>query len=182
MRTFVRVAKLAGRLLVPALLSAGALGAQTPGDYALGGLRGQWKANMENITKAADMMSETEYAYKPVATVRSYGEILAHIAGSQNSICAAALAEKVPAEDAVEKTAKTKAAIVAALKASNTYCARAYQLTTTRFSEQVDIFGSKSTRVTALALNLMHTGEHYGNLVTYIRLMGKIPPSSQPRP
>ncbi|MCA0375886.1 MAG: DinB family protein [Gemmatimonadetes bacterium] len=178
----MRVAKLTGMLLLPALCVAGSLGAQTPGDYALGGLRGQWKGIIENVTKAAEMMTETEYNYKPVSTVRSYGEVLAHVAGAQNSVCAAALGDKVPAEDAVEKTAKTKSAIVAALKASTTYCTKAYNLTTTRFNEPVDIFGSKSTRVTALALNLMHVSEHYGNLVTYIRLMNKIPPSSQPRP
>jgi len=28
----------------------------------------------------------------------------------------------------------------------------------------------------------VHDGEHYGNLVTYIRLKGMIPPSSQPPP
>ena len=27
-----------------------------------------------------------------------------------------------------------------------------------------------------------HSKEHYGNLVTYLRLNGMVPPSSQPRP
>jgi uncharacterized damage-inducible protein DinB len=173
-------AKSAG-LLALACLTATPLAAQTPGDYALGGVRGQWKSTVENITRAAEEMTETEFNFRPVATVRSFGEIVAHVAGAQNSICAAALGDKVPAEDAVEKSATTKAAILAALKQSTEYCGKAYQLTTTRFNEGVDLFGSKTTRFGALSLNLMHVAEHYGNLVTYMRMSGKVPPTSKPR-
>ena len=41
--------------------------------------------------------------------------------------------------------------------------------------------GEERTRLGALVMNAIHDWEHYGNLVTYIRLKGRIPPSSQPR-
>ena len=81
------------------------------------------------FTRAAEAMSEADYAYKPVATVRSVGELVGHVAGAQNMMCAIALGETPKSEDDIEKAAKTKAALVAALKASNEYCARAYALT-----------------------------------------------------
>jgi hypothetical protein len=41
------------------------------------------------------------------------------------------------------------------------------------------MFGMKTTRLGALVLNATHNGEHYGNLVTYLRINGMVPPSSQ---
>ena len=37
-------------------------------------------------------------------------------------------------------------------------------------------------RATRLILNFAHNNEHYGNLVTYMRIKGIVPPSSEPRP
>jgi hypothetical protein len=93
--------------------------------------------------------------------------------------CAMALGEKVPGEGDVEKVAKTKAAIVAALKESNTYCERAYALRDDAVKAPVDIFGTQHPRFYALIANASHDGEHYGNIVTYMRLNKLVPPSSR---
>jgi uncharacterized damage-inducible protein DinB len=85
----------------------------------------------------------------------------------------------VPAEDAIEKTAKTKAALVAALKASTAYCEKAYALAPAKFADSIEMFGGKQTKIGALMLNAVHDGEHYGNVVTYMRLKGMVPPSSK---
>ena len=77
-------------------------------DVSIAALRSNWQQAIGNITKAAEELSEADYAYRPVATVRTFGEIVGHVAGSQNLMCAAALGEKQPAEDAIEKAAKTK--------------------------------------------------------------------------
>ena len=42
-----------------------------------------------------------------------------------------------------------------------------------------DMFGSKSTKIAALTLNAVHDGEYYGNIVTYVRMKGMVPPSSK---
>ena len=45
---------------------------------------------------------------------------------------------------------------------------------------KVDMFGTQRTRLGALIQNAMHDDEHYGNLVTYLRMNGMVPPSSKP--
>jgi len=148
---------------------------------ATGEARTLWKSIIGNVNQSADELSESMYAYRPTPDVRSFGELLAHIAGSQKMYCAMALGDKVPDEADVEKTAKTKAAIVAALKASNTYCERAYALSDDKVQAPVDIFGEQHPRFYALIANASHDGEHYGNIVTYMRLNKLVPPSSRPR-
>lgn len=177
---FVVVAALG--LAVSALAAPRALSAQTPGDAAIAGIRDQWTGMIANITAAAEELTDVEYAFRPIATVRTFGELIGHVAGTQNMICAAVLGDKQPAEDAIEKSAKTKKELVAALKASNAYCAKAYAIPAASATAQVDMFGQKSSKVGALALNAVHDGEHYGNIVTYMRMQGKIPPSSKPAP
>jgi hypothetical protein len=90
-----------------------------------------------------------------------------------------ALGETVPGEGDVEKTAKTKAAILAALKESSTYCEKAYALGDDKLTAPVDVFGSQHPRFYALLANASHDGEHYGNIVTYMRMNKLVPPSSR---
>jgi uncharacterized damage-inducible protein DinB len=132
------------------------------------------------ITTAANDMTDAQYAFKPTPDVRSFGELIGHIAGSQRMYCAMALGDKPSDEDAIEKTAKTKAALVAALKASNDYCAKAYQLGDAATTGMVDVFGQQRTKMYALLSNVTHDNEHYGNIVTYMRMNKLVPPSSRP--
>ena len=141
-----------------------------------------WKSVIGNLNQAADELPESLYAYRPTPDVRTVGELFAHIAGSQKMYCALALGEKAPDEGDVEKTATTKTAIVAALKESNTYCERAYAQPDDKVKAPVDIFGEQHPRYYALIANASHDGEHYGNIVTYMRLNKLVPPSSRPRP
>ena len=46
----------------------------------------------------------------------------------------------------------------------------------------IKLFGQDQTRLFALMLNATHNAEHYGNIVTYMRMKGMVPPSSQPAP
>jgi uncharacterized damage-inducible protein DinB len=140
-----------------------------------------WKSNIGYVTQAAEELSDSMYMYRPTADVRSFGELFAHIAGSQMMYCAMALGEKVPGEGDVEQTAKTKSAILAALKSSNTYCDRAYTQPDEKLKAPVDVFGQQHPRFYTLIANASHDGEHYGNIVTYMRLNKMVPPSSRPR-
>jgi uncharacterized damage-inducible protein DinB len=160
-------------------LVVSAAAAQAPS--ATGEARALWKSVIVNLNQAADELPESMYAYRPTPDVRSFGELFAHVAGSQKMYCAMALGDKAPDEADVEKTAKTKAAIVAALKESNTYCERAYALTDDNVKAPVDIFGTQHPRFYALIANASHDGEHYGNIGTYMRLNKLVPPSSRPR-
>src|SRR5438105_2237930 len=80
-----------------------------------------WETVSGYITQAAIDFPDAKYSYRPTPDVRTFGELIGHIAGSQKMFCAMAMGEKPPAEDAVEKSATTKGALVAAMKESNDY-------------------------------------------------------------
>lgn len=170
------------RILALAVLLASAptaLRAQAPSHAAQA--RDLWKGVIGYLNEAAKELPDSLYGYRPTPDVRSFGELFAHVAGSQKMFCAMALGEKVPAEDDVEKSAKTKTEIVAALDASNAYCERAYAQKDPQLTPTVDMFGMKQPRFFALIVNAAHDDEHYGNVVTYMRMNKMVPPSSRPR-
>jgi uncharacterized damage-inducible protein DinB len=106
---------------------------------------------------------------------------LAHVADGQYEFCGAAAGNHD--EKGVEQTTKTKAEIVTALKAAFAYCDGIYAgMTDVKAAEMIPAFGgAKITRLSMLDFNVSHTMEHYGNLVTYMRIQGVVPPSSESR-
>jgi uncharacterized damage-inducible protein DinB len=138
-----------------------------------------WEQPTQYITTVAEELAESTYAYRPTKEVRSFGQLIGHVAGAQYLFCAAALGEPARAEDEIERTRTTKAELVAALKASTEYCARAYGQTDRAAQQPTKLFGQERTRLFALGLNATHNAEHYGNMVTYLRLNGIVPPSSR---
>ena len=167
------------------LTLCGTASAQSPtaANPVSSGVRTAWDGAKRNLTQSAERMPEADYAFRPVATVRTFGEILAHVAGANYVFCSAAKGEKSPhAEAAFEKTATTRAQIVKVLNESIAYCDAAYAtLDDKRAGETVELpFGmGKGARALPLMLNTGHLQEHYGNLVTYFRIKGMVPPSSQ---
>ena len=130
------------------------------------------------VLQSAIDVPEDKYSFKPTPDVRSFGELFAHVAGAQSMFCALALGEKPPREDAV--TARTKAELVEALRQSNRNCERAYAQSDAAAAANVDVFGEQRSRLYALMMNATHDAEHYGNLITYMRINGMVPPSSRP--
>jgi uncharacterized damage-inducible protein DinB len=165
---------------------ASPLAAQTATDgasaTAVGALKREWQAISGYISKAAEQMPEADYTFRPVAGVRTFGELIGHLAGAQYLMCAAALGEPSKSEDEYEKQKLGKAALVAAFKSSNEYCGRAYAQADAGMFAMTKLFGGERTRLSALTVNTTHDGEHYGNIVTYMRIKGMVPPSSQPAP
>jgi uncharacterized damage-inducible protein DinB len=161
---------------------AAAAGAQTANPVS-DAVRTNWKGARANIRESADQMGDANFAFKPVDSVRTFGQVLAHVAGANYLFCAAAKGEAAPhAEDEFEKSATTKAAIVKALDDSLAYCDAAFAaLTDKNAGDMVAMpFGMpKAPRVSPLMGNTGHLNEHYGNLVTYFRIKGMVPPSSK---
>ncbi len=135
----------------------------------------------QDILKSADKMPDDKYAFKPTDSVRTYGQVLAHVADGQYEFCGAAAGNHD--EKGIEKTAKTKPEIVAALKTAFAYCDAIWAgMTDAKAMEMIPAFGgAKITRLSMLDFNVSHTMEHYGNLVTYMRIEGLVPPSSEQR-
>jgi uncharacterized damage-inducible protein DinB len=134
------------------------------------------------ITRAAEQMPEADYAFAPTPEVRTFGRLIGHIANANYALCANALGERSPSAENIEQQRTTKSALIEALGASFTYCDRAYAQTEREAAMPAQNFftGASATRGTWLAFNAAHDFEHYGNIVTYMRLKGMVPPSSQP--
>ena len=149
-------------------------------DQAVGTARALWTQLSGFVTQSAEDVPESKYSYKPTPDVRSFGELIAHVAGSQYMFCATAMGDSGRAEDDIEKQKLTKKAdLVAAMKASNDYCAKAYAQTDDAAAAKISLFGQERTRLYALMINATHDAEHYGNVITYMRLNRMVPPSSR---
>jgi uncharacterized damage-inducible protein DinB len=140
------------------------------------------------LTKAAEQMPEADYAFKPAgvaAEVRTFGQLIGHLADANFGLCAAATGSAPPATPKdVEKTMKTKADLQKALADAFAFCDRAWAGTTdanAATAAEMPFGLGRSTRLGILTFNSTHNGEHYGNIVTYMRAKGLVPPSSAPR-
>jgi uncharacterized damage-inducible protein DinB len=176
---------LARSAVVAILAAAPAFAQSTPRASAVPSATSQlkkaWERERDYIMDAAVEVPESTYAFRPTPDVRTFGELIAHLAGSQDAFCAEALGEKPPAEDAVEKVTKAKAALIEALRKSNDHCARAYAQSDADAAKPVNSSDGDGPRLSVLILNTTHDSEHYGNIVTYMRMNHMVPPSSKPR-
>ena len=130
------------------------------------------------ITKAAAMVPQDKLAFQPTKDVRTMGQLFGHIANSTAMICSISSGMKSTATGDAEKLT-TKADLEKALAGAFAFCDHAMTMITAKnANEAVDLFGMKHTRAGGMAFNNAHLFEHYGNLVTYMRINGMVPPSS----
>lgn len=136
-----------------------------------------------NVIKAAAKMPEEHYAFKPTPEVRSFGQLVGHIADANYGFCSAALGEKPPDGGfggAIEKSKTTKADLEKALAASFAYCDKAHAaMTDAAGAAMVKAFFGEMAKLSVLEFNTHHDFEHYGNIVTYMRMKNLVPPSSE---
>lgn len=160
-------------------LGAGSLFAQNPLTTEL---KQQYAASKMNIMKSAERMPDADYGFKPVASnTRTFGQLVAHVADVQMAICGAVKGEQKMGD--AEKMKTAKADIVAALNASFEYCDGAYDgLTDATAAQMIKMFGGERSKLGALYFNIIHNTEMYGQIVTYYRAKGMVPPSTADRP
>ena len=134
-----------------------------------------------NVVKAAEQMSEENYAFKPTPDVRSFGQLVGHIANANYMICSMASGAANPSKADIEKTVTSKADLTKAVTDSFAFCEAQFDaMTPAQSAESIKLFGGMTMpRLSALYFNTAHDFEHYGNIVTYMRLKGMVPPSSQ---
>src|ERR1700689_1747809 len=133
-----------------------------------------FRSNMQDkIMKSADEMPESKYSYRPTKNVRSFGEILNHVADISYTLCSNVKGEANPMS-ATAKVSKTE--IMAYLKGAFGYCDGVYSgFTDSRLDCPADFFGFKTNKMFILTQVGNHDALHYGNLVTYLRLNGLEP-------
>jgi len=120
----------------------------------------------------AEEFPENKYDFRPVDAVRTFADVLRHIAFWNDYVAKAARGEKPDGRQNELPKAKfaTKAAIVSALKSSLASAA----------DELKKAPASPEPGATALWVSFIgHTSEHYGQLVVYYRLNGLVPPASR---
>jgi len=133
-----------------------------------------------NLVKTAEKVSEDLYSFKPTPDVRSLAGLLGHAADGNILICGIAAGKGVKFAPVHEKKT-TKAEIIAALKESKAVCDAVFaELNDTTGKEVVKGFlPTPLPKLSWLQVNNSHNWEHYGNLVTYMRLKGITPPTSE---
>ena len=133
-----------------------------------------FRSNMQDkIMKSADAMPESKYGYRPTKDVRSFAEILTHVADISYALCSNVKGEAPPAT-AAEKSSKT--GITAYLKGAFDYCDGVYAgFFDAHLDDPADFWGHKTNKMFILTQVGNHDALHYGNLVTYMRLNGLEP-------
>jgi uncharacterized damage-inducible protein DinB len=176
MKKFLFVFSLAA---LPVVAQTASTAPTAPANPISGGTKYMYNQTKNDVLKSAEEMPEENYSFKPVATVRSFGQLVAHVADAQYEFCSAVVGDgKQP--PGIEKSKTSKTDIIAALKDAFAYCDQAYNsMTDAQAGEVVKFFGHNAAKITILDFNSAHNMEHYGNMVTYLRIKGLVPPSSQ---
>jgi len=126
---------------------------------------------------SVEIMPEEKFEYRPTEEVRTFGEIIGHVAGAQYMFCGTVTGGTAqPPENFEART--TKAGLLEAIKMGFAACDEAYAIDDEAAMEEVQFFGSPMSRLQVLNFNVAHNWEHYGNLVVYFRANGMVPPSS----
>ena len=140
------------------------------------------------ITRSAAMVPAEKLTWQATPDVRSFARLFAHITDDNNGACAA-MAGVTPAPARVDAGAAgnwaadkmSKADLEKGLADSVALCQKAFaSVNQTSMMESAGGRGTR-TKIGALIYNTSHINEHYGNLVTYLRLNGMVPPSSAGR-
>ena len=165
-------------LIVGCLCAASSAIAQSANPF-MSELKQFYTVRKGDLLKAADRMPAADYDFKPTPDVRTFGQLIAHIADAQMSFCSGAKGKPIRL-NAASKT--SKADLVAALKASFDECDGVFDTTTDAIATQMIKTGdSEHSKFWALLYATLHDNEEYGYLAVYLRLKGLIPPSTNAR-
>jgi uncharacterized damage-inducible protein DinB len=138
-----------------------------------------------DLAEAAEAMPAGDFAFRPTPQVRSFAQLVGHVVNANFFFCSQAKGAPMPTTTNFE-TVTDKAVLVKGMTDALAWCDEAYQSTTdANFAQAVTMPGfpgmnpkTATTRGAILFFNTTHNNEHYGNIVVYLRLKGKVPPST----
>lgn len=173
--------KLSSLVLAAALLALPSLANAQNANPLTANAKIQFGALSGFVVRSAEKVPEDLYSFRATPEVRSMAELFGHVADAMFAMCATASGAKPP-RTGIEKAVTTKPALVAALKEGVSYCNSVYDAMTDQKggTETVPFVFGPTPRLSVLYFVVTHTYEHYGNLVTYMRLKNIVPPSSEP--
>jgi DinB superfamily len=137
----------------------------------------------DSLLKAAERMPAQDYSFRTVPQVRTFGEMIAHVADAQLLMCQVVKGEKTTANAKFAPPKTAKADLMASLKASFDYCDPVYASMTDQSGVvPVKWFRWDMSRLGLLNWNIAHDNEMYGIIGAFLRIKGLVPPSSEGRP
>jgi uncharacterized damage-inducible protein DinB len=162
----------------------------SPKDPMATWLHNAFNNNRRNVEKSAEKVPEELYGLRPgpQMEVRTFGQILGHLANFNYMWCSQAKGEKNPGQGSDYEKLSSKALLLHALDDAFTYCDGVYAALTDASGLEVVTVTQENgrqaqvPRMSLLVLNYGHNNDHYGNLVTYMRIKSIVPASSEPRP
>jgi uncharacterized damage-inducible protein DinB len=176
------------RLLMLTLASGALLFAQAPSANPVAdAMKASVRNTQRNLLEAVEKVPDTMMAYKPTPDVMSFSELVGHILDVHYMVCSAIKGEANPNSGSLQKAGLSREAAVAAVRKSNDYCGAALDpLKDSDLATPAQLFGRPNTKGGALIAIIAHSPLHYGNLITYMRLKGIVPPETEraqrPRP
>lgn len=133
-------------------------------------LRSYFTGVDKQILEMAKDFPEDKYDFRLKPEMRSFGEVIVHVASGNVYAAKAGRGEKVKWDELDPKNHKTKAAVVALLeKAIADSEATLKGVSDEALSQSIEPW---------LGV-LQHSSEHYGLLVAYYRANGLVPPASR---
>jgi uncharacterized damage-inducible protein DinB len=161
------------------MLSAAGVSAQ---DVVVANLRSLFEGYKQNALEAAEKFSEADYDFKPSPDVMSVRGVLAHLGDANFAMCSQLKGEANPSAGPIEKRETGKPALIAAVRTSFDYCLGAMAGWPDAKLAEVVRSGARARAKAWTALHLLeHTALHYGNLITYMRMKGIVPPETERR-
>ena len=138
-----------------------------------------WTRAIGNAVAAAEKMPEENYSFKPAPKSQSFGDLVAHTAGSAAGTCAGVSGESNPVK--VTGTS-SKMDLVAAMNIAKSTCEKAYgSLTDANATDMIEGRRGKRSRIGTLYGNTIHIEHEYAQMAVHMRLKGLVPPSSERR-
>lgn len=146
-----------------------------------------WVSNTEQlVVPAAEAMPKEKYSFAPsngeFSGVRTFAEQIKHLAAANYQLAASSLGEEPPAgtdQETAPATVKTKGQVMDYLKGSFAALHRAAAVLNE--SNMDDPISSKGNRTRLLMMidALVHSSNHYGQMVEYLRMNNIVPPASR---
>jgi hypothetical protein len=174
-------------LVIPVLVLLAAAGAAqtTPApapakNPVSAALRDILPGRQRSTVAAVEAMPADKFNYKPSADQRTFGQLLVHMAETNDLLCSKAAAVPVPkVEEGKDTNSKDK--LVAALKASFDFCSDALAgMDDSKLAETTEGFGGKQVTRAWISLTLAGTwADHYAEAAMYLRPNGVLPPTGK---
>ena len=145
-------------------------------------LKAQWESSRRQLVRIAEAMPQDKYDFRATPEVRTFREIIVHVAGENMSGMEIVGGVAKPGENDRFEHLTVRPDVLKALSDYFDYGAKVLDGMTDQEAMETVIRRNRSMPRWVIVMQAIgHCKEHYGNLVTYLRLNGLVPPSSAPQ-